>query len=256
MRIMTTLLILALMAAIGQAQVGAPRVEVRLLADHSAVAAGESFDVGVLLEIEPQWHVYWKYPGDAGLPTSVQWSLPEGFEVSELLWPVPMQFMQEGDILGYGYEDQVMLLAKVTPPAGYSGDAQISAAVRWLACKETCVPGRATASTTVKIGASNPVQANRETFAQWLRRLPGQGSEVNVTREGMTYTLRVAGAPADAEIKVFVAPPDGAEVRRIEQEGDRVRVEFTRMVGATIEGHAEVVMAGRDFRYRVLLPFD
>lgn len=234
----------------------AASVKASLLADHSAAAAGQPFTVGILFEIQDDWHIYWKNPGDAGMATSVRWSVPEGFAVSDLAWPVPTRFMQAGDIEGFGYEKQVMLLATVTPPAGYSGPADIKAHVRWLECKELCVPGRAELSTTLQLGATTPIRANTETFAKWMSRLPLESKEITATRKGLTYELAIRGIAEDSDIQVFVAPPDGVEVREIRKGKNLVTVEFARMGGATIAGSAEVVLTRGANAYRVLLPLE
>src|SRR5438067_6037154 len=78
-------------------------VTATLLADVDSVKAGKPFTLGVLLKIKPGWHVYWKNPGDSGLPTRVTWKLPEGFTADELRFPIPTRFDQPGDIIGYGY---------------------------------------------------------------------------------------------------------------------------------------------------------
>ena len=91
-------------------------VQAEFFADASAVAAGQPFKVGVLFRIAPEWHIYWKYPGDAGLATEVTFELPKGFAAGELQWPLPQSFVQPGDVAGYGYTGSVMLTAEVTPP--------------------------------------------------------------------------------------------------------------------------------------------
>jgi thiol:disulfide interchange protein DsbD len=69
----------------------APRlVEVQLLADAAAIEPGGTFQLGVLFKMAPDWRVYWKNPGDAGLATSVRFRLPEDFKAGELHWPAPM----------------------------------------------------------------------------------------------------------------------------------------------------------------------
>ena len=236
-----------------------PRVSATLLADHASVADGESFLVGVLFEIEPEWHIYWKNPGDAGMATTVEWSVPPGFTVSELMWPAPRQFMQAGEILGYGYEGSVMLLARVSPPEGFIGAARVGAQVRWLACKEVCIPGRSSLETTVNVGSTGAM-ANRETFAQWLKRVPRDLGEsplsVSVQRRGMTFELSVAGVPQAANLQVFVAPPDGIGVRSVKRMGNKAVVEFARMAGAKVSGSAEVVIGHNGVHARVLLPLE
>src|SRR4051812_30288621 len=91
-------------------------VQAELLADVKTVEAGKPFTVGVLLKIKPGWHVYWINPGDAGRATKVTFNLPEGWKAGELKYPLPVHFDQTGGILGYGYHDEVMLTAQITPP--------------------------------------------------------------------------------------------------------------------------------------------
>src|SRR5262249_49322754 len=62
--------------------------DVRLVAGATTIEAGKQVEGGVLLALRPGWHVYWLNPGDAGLPTSVRWTMPDGFTVGALRWPV------------------------------------------------------------------------------------------------------------------------------------------------------------------------
>ncbi|MCA9562211.1 MAG: hypothetical protein KC561_01920, partial [Myxococcales bacterium] len=88
---------------------GDPRVVASLLFDKSAVAPGSSVAVGVLLEMDPHWHIYWINSGQAGLPTEVTFSA-DGLEFSEPLWPAPTHHSEAGGfITTYGYEEQTLL---------------------------------------------------------------------------------------------------------------------------------------------------
>ena len=49
-------------------EVRADHVQAELLSDVSAIQPGKPFWLGVHLTVDPGWHVYWKNPGDAGLP--------------------------------------------------------------------------------------------------------------------------------------------------------------------------------------------
>src|ERR671912_492530 len=106
MRILPVLLTLALWAVVPRqaaaAQVPKDLVKAELLADVASVKPGEEFTLGVLLKIKPKWHIYWKYPGDAGLPTTVKWKLPDASAASpqpELRFPLPVRFDQPGDVV-------------------------------------------------------------------------------------------------------------------------------------------------------------
>jgi DsbC/DsbD-like thiol-disulfide interchange protein len=134
MRNLSILLGLTLILAVArQAGAAMPKagelVQAQLLADVSAVKPGEEFTLGVLLKIKPKWHIYWKYPGDAGLPTTVKWKLPDSIAAQpELRFPLPVRFDQPGDVVGYGYKDEVLLTARVIAPQGASGSAHEFAA--------------------------------------------------------------------------------------------------------------------------------
>ncbi len=146
-------------------------VHAALIADVEQLTPGEPFHLGVHLKMEKGWHVYWKNPGDAGLATKVEFEAPEGFEVGPLRWPEPITFTQPGDVTGYGYEDEVLLIAEVTSKAGAKlKEAEFHTKVSWLACKDKCIPGSAELSLTIPAGGEAK-PANRELFAKWTKRL-------------------------------------------------------------------------------------
>ena len=91
-------------------------VEAELVADKSGAQPGKPALVGLKLRMEPHWHTYWKNPGDSGLPTRIQWVLPEGWKAGAIQWPYPNP-LPVGPLMNYGYEDEVVLLTELTPPA-------------------------------------------------------------------------------------------------------------------------------------------
>src|ERR1700722_18633836 len=86
-------------------QAPAAHVKAELLADVSAIQPGKPFWLGVRLMIDPSWHVYWKNPGDSGLPTRVKLTVPDGFTAGAIQFPTPNRFQQPGNIIAFGYED-------------------------------------------------------------------------------------------------------------------------------------------------------
>src|SRR5207247_8557096 len=114
---------------------GKQLVKVELLADTNAVVPGNPFSVGLLLRMAPGWHTYWKFPGDAGLPTELKWKLPQGWKVGEIQWPIPLKTIDPGDIQTYGYQDEVLLMQEITPPASIGASTvKISADANCLVC--------------------------------------------------------------------------------------------------------------------------
>ena len=138
-----------------EAQVQSQNVEATLVTEHLAVRPGLPLRAGVRLRMNPGWHTYWTNPGDSGLATKIEWTLPEGWKAGPTQWPLPMLF-GDGDVKSYGYADEVLLISTLTPPPGMQkGDARISAKVSWLECADICKPGKGTLSLTVPVGNAN-----------------------------------------------------------------------------------------------------
>jgi thiol:disulfide interchange protein DsbD len=132
MRFISALIVLGLFVV--PAWGAADLVQARMFADVTAIQPGKPFTLGVLLTIKPGWHVYWKNPGDAGLPTRVKFTLPDGFTAGELRFPTPVRMTDPGNIVSFGYHNEVLLTAMIAPPASLkSGDPiAMTAKVDWL----------------------------------------------------------------------------------------------------------------------------
>lgn len=148
-------------------------VRAEFLAASDSIVPGSELLIGVRFRIAPDWYIYAKDPGDAGLPTTVEITLPEGFRAEDFSYPVPIRFNQPGDILGYGYKEEVMLLARVSPPDSLvpGQEIRLQAHARWLACRHKCVPGdqRLTLSLPVSL-QSRPT--HEELFKKWRSQTP------------------------------------------------------------------------------------
>jgi thiol:disulfide interchange protein DsbD len=44
--------------------------------------------VGIKMDMQKNWHTYWKNPGDSGGPIEVSWTLPDGMTISDIYWPI------------------------------------------------------------------------------------------------------------------------------------------------------------------------
>src|SRR5579864_3385963 len=84
-------LFLVASAISAQTYQGRELVKATLLADTSAVVPGKGFAAGLLLRMAPGWHTYWKFSGDAGLPSEIKWTLPPGWKVGDIQWPIPLK---------------------------------------------------------------------------------------------------------------------------------------------------------------------
>jgi thiol:disulfide interchange protein len=208
------------LASHGQSQSyeGKQLVKAELLADTAAVVPSKPFTVGLLLRMAPGWHTYWKFSGDAGLPTEVKWKLPEGWKVGEIRWPIPLKTTDPGDIQTYGYQDEVLLMQEITPPASINDSTvKLAAEANWLVCEKICIPGNANLQLELPRSTTD-VPANTEKFARYRRLLPRDwpGAKVAVAtwkRAGSDLRLSVRSATlADYPNVDFYPLPQGDTV--------------------------------------------
>ena len=124
------------------ASVRTEQVRAELLAHApEGVAPGKPLWLGLRIDHQPHWHTYWKNPGDSGLATSLNWSLPAGFAPGEIVWPTPRQ-LPVGPLMNFGYEGTLLLPVPVTVPAGFQGASlPVRLEAQWLVCKDVCIPG-------------------------------------------------------------------------------------------------------------------
>src|SRR5208337_2596171 len=121
-----------------QAQIykGKELVKASLISDVNAIQPGQAFRVGILYKIEPGWDIYWRYSGDSGIPTKIEWQLPAGVKVGDLQWPLPMREKEPGDLEVFDYTSEVLLFAEIVAPATLSpGPISIQAKTDWLVCQ-------------------------------------------------------------------------------------------------------------------------
>jgi thiol:disulfide interchange protein DsbD len=120
-------------------------VHVQLLPPEGVLYIGEPFtnEVGLYFKLEPGWHIYWKNPGDAGLPPRIQWTLPAGITAGPLLFPAPKR-LALGPLMDYGYEGEVLFPLKIHVDNNVKATpVTLHAKVDWLVCRESCIPGKA-----------------------------------------------------------------------------------------------------------------
>ncbi|PYI92447.1 MAG: thiol:disulfide interchange protein [Verrucomicrobia bacterium] len=183
-RLFGALLLLLAMLSPARAQIyeGRELVQAKLLAEVTAVVPGKPFTVGLLLHMVPNWHTYWRFPGDAGIPTEIKWKLPDGWKAGEIQWPIPLKLNEPGDIQIYGYHDEVLLLQEITPPASLKeSTVQLAAETTWLVCEKICIPGGANLKLDLPVAAQTAT-ANEEIFSRYRRSLPQNWPDPKVAR--------------------------------------------------------------------------
>ncbi len=158
-----------------------PHTKASLVTDVASIQPGQSVEVGLRLVMDKGWHTYWINPGDSGLATTIQWTLPPGFTAGPIQWPTPHR-ISTPPLMSYGYEDEVLLITTIQAPADLKPGTKVEfhAAVDWLECQDICLPGSAKLKLTLPVKAEPPRAVGEEmtklfakTRAQWPKTIQG-----------------------------------------------------------------------------------
>jgi thiol:disulfide interchange protein DsbD len=194
------------------ASTSAAHTHVQLLLSANPTRPGDTIWAGVDMKMDPGWHTYWKNSGAAGLPTKIEWQLPPGVTAGETQWPLPEK-LPPVEVTTYGYENEVMLLVPLTLASNLNpGPLVLKAAVSWLECKESCVPGSANVEATLNIedqtkpstGGQKIDFFNEKAIDYWKTQLPKSG-------DGLSGRAWWRAAPASGDLRAIAielsAPP-------------------------------------------------
>jgi thiol:disulfide interchange protein DsbD len=134
------------------------QVSASLVPADASIHAGTPFTVALRLVHQPHWHSYWVNPG-TGLPTTLKWTLPQGWTAGGILWPAPALLTDtRGAAIGNGYDGDLLLPVTLTPPADLKPGTtvELRADAEWLMCQNECVPGSAKLTLGLPVSAESP----------------------------------------------------------------------------------------------------
>ncbi len=232
-----------------------PQTKVELVAEENSLVPGRTVWIGLLFDLDKGWHTYWVNPGDAGAPPRVQWELPSGFRAGDIRWPVPTR-LATGTLVDYGYEGRVMLAMPLQVPASYNPGtpATLAADVRYMVCREVCIPARAHPTLTIpsRSGPTSDAAARRELFAkardQWPKAMPSDW-KAHATDQGDHLVLSIETGSRESQAAFFPLREneiDNASSQTVTPTNRGVQISLnksSRLTGAISVLHGVVVLA-------------
>lgn len=150
-----------------------PNVRVELIAENKALTPQAVNTLAVVFHHEPGWHTYWRMPGEAGLPTTFSFTLPPGFEAQTPAFPLPERFLTSG-LVTFGYSDETIFPFRLDVPraTAFGSRQTIKVDVSFLACKDVCVPGEASATIRLPVAVAGDPGPDAERIAKAQRLIP------------------------------------------------------------------------------------
>ncbi len=175
-------------------------IEVELVSETQTIQPGSETRLGLRLLPDPQWHTYWRNPGDSGLPIDLNWSMPPNTHIHSPSWPYP-QRIEVGHLVNYGYEGEHLLPIRISWPddliVGESIEIRLDA--EWLVCKIECIPGQAQLALSLPVTDTPALDAAKWTdlFAWADRRQPAKthrSAHFSIEAERVKVNLDTGGS--------------------------------------------------------------
>lgn len=109
----------------------------------------------IRIGLDPGWKTYWRVPGEAGIPPTLDFTGSRNIAELQVIWPVPTAFDQNG-MRSIGYHDVLVLPVRITPhdPAE---PVMLDAVLDFGVCRNICVPVSVRLDTDLE-GAGAPDQ--------------------------------------------------------------------------------------------------
>ncbi|MEK9671870.1 MAG: protein-disulfide reductase DsbD domain-containing protein [Rhodospirillaceae bacterium] len=167
----------------------------RLLSATQAVGDGGTLRMGLQFRMRPGWKIYWRTPGDAGLPPKPKWQQSENVKTAEIRWPAPERF----SVLGFetlGYKDEVVFPVdvNVTDPGK---PVNVKAVVPYLTCDDICIPYVAKLDLTLPAGKAEPSEY-AHLIGRFAAKVPASADGQGLALASMAALETKAPAPVKA----------------------------------------------------------
>ena len=158
--------------------------------------------IGIKMDMQKNWHTYWKNPGDSGGPIKVKWSHEEDLAISEIFWPTP-SLIPYDPLMTYGYKDFVIFPFKFENSGTIN--APITADIDFLICDDICVPEKAYIETTI-----DEIETDIN-LQQWFAMVPTQTLPAKVSIDNNYIEIRFSNNDLLSSAIFFINDADIVE---------------------------------------------
>ncbi len=187
--------------------VGDSRAAVRLITATDHIAADLTLEAGLEFRFAKGWHGYWRTPGDAGIPPTVDWSASEDISGADISWPAPHRLVIE-ELQNSVYENDVVLPVKLHLKQAHTS-VRVKASIEYAACSEICVPLQAELTLPLSTGAVGP-SAESVLINLAQKQVPGSpdAAGIDVIRTRFVVTASEPTLVVDLQSKsgAFIRP--------------------------------------------------
>jgi len=161
---------------------------------------------GIEIRLDPGWKTYWRYPGDTGVPPTIEFAGSNNVKSATVLWPAPVRFPDGAGGHSIGYFGEIILPLRVAP-ADLALVSTLNVKLKYAVCGTLCVP--AAAKLDLALNGKGGDDSILEKAEQRVPRRVALGPNGNAL--AILSVHRESGGAHDCVV-VEVAAPAGAPV--------------------------------------------
>mgnify|MGYP001132863005 FL=1 len=98
-----------------------------------------NFYIGLEFNLKPDWKIYWRQPGDSGMPPTLDFSSSKNLKSFELQWPYPIKELEAANILTNVYKNNVIIPIKLSV-IDVTKTLYLNTMLSFQVCKDICIP--------------------------------------------------------------------------------------------------------------------
>ena len=228
--------------------VGDPNIgEVRLTSAVAATGDLQELPLGLEFRLAPGWKIYWRTPGEAGLPPEINLIAEGNLLVSSIEWPIPKRFNAFG-FDNFGYDTDVILPLQVT---GHKPNTtvQLHGQVEALVCADICVPIGGTVALTIPAGIALATAESRS-IARASALVPWrEGPPLFAVERAWQVkdALHMRFSHAYAIDDIFIEGIEGVSFKKPDLDGTDVVIEIEAPMSVDLVGNnitATIIASG------------
>ena len=144
-------------------------IKMRISSATEGVEGLDNIPISLEIVTSSGWKIYWRNPGDSGLPTEITFDGSQNIKNFNIQWPAPFRFSTFG-IDTFGYEGKIILPINLIPET-INEEINLISQISLLACNEICIPFKQDFELNIPKKAHAPNLNTRER-AKYLSLVP------------------------------------------------------------------------------------
>jgi len=178
----------------------------RIVSAVTATGSRPTLPLGLQVALDDGWHVYWRSPGEAGLPPTLSVGpASENVASVEFVWPAPEQSVEQGQLVTRTYAGNVIIPIRlhVEEPGR---PTTLDAGIDYQVCAQVCIPVRVDTLLHLPAGTASP-SAHARIIAEAEARVPGPPQAAGFERLTAAFDgVRTVHVTADSMFKLDTSP--------------------------------------------------